>query len=247
VSRTIQFLRISLTTAVAVVALAACGGSGDSSAPTSTTSEPPVETTGTTVAPPTSESTTTSVPIPTTPAPTPVPTTTASTTPPKVTYTYAIATKGEVHADLGEFAAAVSAIYADPRGWSMGGKIKFERVDNGGDFTLWLSTASRLTSFSSGCSAEYSCRVGRNVIINEDRWTKGGYVELPLAEYRHLVINHETGHWLGLDHRTCPGAGQPAFIMQQQSKGGSFVAPCTPNPWPRSEEISVVAKNRGLA
>jgi hypothetical protein len=95
-----------------------------------------------------------------------------------------------------------------------------------------------MTSFSSGCGTEYSCRAGRYVIINQDRWlgatpswnNAGG----SLRDYRHMVINHETGHWLGHDHANCAGAGQPAQVMQQQSidlQGCSF------NPWPTASEL----------
>ena len=40
----------------------------------------------------------------------------------------------------------------------------------GGAFVLVLSEASQVPTFSSGCSAEWSCRVGRYVIINQMRW-----------------------------------------------------------------------------
>ena len=33
------------------------------------------------------------------------------------------------------------------------------------DFNIVLSEAQYMTTFSSGCSTEYSCRVGENVII----------------------------------------------------------------------------------
>src|SRR6185295_13183967 len=76
-----------------------------------------------------------------------------------VTYTYDIAVKGTVRSDVAEFARHASATLADARGWSLGGSVKFVEVSGGGDFTLWLAEANQMTSFSSDCSAEYSCRV----------------------------------------------------------------------------------------
>ena len=93
-----------------------------------------------------------------------------------------------------------------------------------------LAQASLVPTYSRSCSALYSCRVGRNVIINVDRWRSGARA-FPgsLAQYRQMVLNHETGHWLGLGHASCPGRGRPAPVMQQQSKG---MQGCTPNAWP---------------
>ena len=49
------------------------------------------------------------------------------------------------------------------------------------------------------------------------------------ADYRHYVVNHEVGHVFGNGHVDCPGAGQPAPVMVQQtlSLGG-----CVKNAWP---------------
>ncbi len=141
--------------------------------------------------------------------------------------------------DLEEFAAAAAETYADGRGWAAGGAVRFERAATGGDFTLWLAADAQMASFGGACGPVWSCRSGRNVVINEDRWTSASpawnEAGASLRDYRHMVVNHETGHWLGLGHQTCSAAGTAAAVMQQQSMG---LQSCTPNPWPRPAELA---------
>lgn len=153
------------------------------------------------------------------------------------TVTYNVTTKGVVTASLAEFKQLANATLNDGRGWARLG-VSFQEVATEGTFTLVLSEASQLPTFSSGCSADYSCRAGRYVVINQDRWlgatpswnNAGG----SLRDYRHMVVNHETGHWLGHDHQSCGGAGQPAPVMQQQSIN---LQGCSFNPWPLASEM----------
>lgn len=152
------------------------------------------------------------------------------------TATYSIVTRGRIGVSVREFARQAAETFADPRGWR-GGGVAFRRVPRGGGFTLVLAEASTVPSFSSGCSAEYSCRVGRFVIINQTRWrlatapwrAAGG----SLRDYRHMVVNHEVGHWLGRGHAGCSGRGRLAPVMMQQSKG---LDGCRFNPWPLRSE-----------
>ena len=161
-----------------------------------------------------------------------------------ITYTYCVASKGEV-GDLTEFSDTVFSTLNDPRGWPRAGAV-FQEADgtdpNACSMTLTLAAADQMTSFSTECSDEYSCRVGNDVIINIDRWNNategwlnaGGTVE----RYRTMVINHEVGHRLGyLDNElTCPAVNQPAPLMQQQSMD---LLGCVPNEWPLDEELWV--------
>jgi hypothetical protein len=160
-------------------------------------------------------------------------------------FTYSVASRGAVHADVGTFARKVAAVYADPRGWSLGGPVRFRAVAHGGNFTVWLATPDAMKSFGADCSAQWDCRSGRDVIINEARWEKGSPKwPGPLVDYRTMIVNHETGHWLGLDHAECPAIGVPAPIMMQQSKG---VGACLPNPWPTQLERETVLRALELA
>jgi hypothetical protein len=153
------------------------------------------------------------------------------------TVTYDITTRGKITADFTTFKAQVAETYADSRGWSRLGVV-FKEVPSNGQFTVVLSQAEEVPSFGSPCDSAYSCNVGRYVIINQDRWQgatapwneAGG----PLRDYRHMVVNHETGHWLGHPHTYCSGTGQAASVMMQQSinLGG-----CKFNPWPLDSEI----------
>jgi hypothetical protein len=156
------------------------------------------------------------------------------------TVTYHVETRGRTTASLREFAAQARQTYADPRGWR-GAGVAFRQVPRRGAFTLVLAEASEVPRFSSGCSAAYSCRVGRYVVINQTRWLRatppwtaaGG----SLRDYRHLVVDHETGHWLGLGHAGCSRPGGPAPVMMQQSKG---LDGCLFNPFPTLAELARV-------
>lgn len=165
-----------------------------------------------------------------------------------VRYTYCASSKGVADSHMPNFIAKVAATLGDPRGWNASGKISFERVDSNCDFTVWLSAPSYMTSFGGVCDSYYSCRSGRNVVINFDRWqgatdpwnASGGSLE----DYRVMVTNHEVGHWLGFGHSNCSGPGQPAPVMQQQSIS---LQGCVFNPWPTSGEINTLKQNKGVA
>lgn len=168
--------------------------------------------------------------------------TAASGTGSPVTYTYCLQTKGNV-GNATAFANAVYATLNDPQGWPRAGAI-FEQMPEdacaSADMAIILSEAQYLPTFSSYCSVQYSCRVGQEVIVNDDRWN--GAVDAwldaggTLSRYRQMVINHEVGHRLGhIDNETtCAGAGQRAPLMQEQSM---HLDGCVPNEWPLDNEL----------
>ncbi len=157
-------------------------------------------------------------------------------------FSYEVISWGSVTTDLESFAATAAETLTDPRGWAQAG-VNFSRVTDGGDFSLVLSSPSQVAAASPGCSADWSCRVGRYVIINEDRWlgattswnNDGG----SLRDYQHMVVNHETGHFLGLGHPaySCSSATVPAPVMLQQSIN---LQGCAHNPWPLLSEIEAL-------
>jgi hypothetical protein len=89
----------------------------------------------------------------------------------------------------------------------------------------------------------WSCRSGDNVVINEDRWLGASpswnEAGARLRDYRHMVVNHETGHWLGYGHSACRSPGAPAAVMQQQSMS---LQGCAANPWPLPAERSAAGR-----
>ena len=156
------------------------------------------------------------------------------------TVKYTIVTKGDISTSKGTFRRQVQETLDDPRGWRAAG-IAFKRVKSGGSMTVVLAQASKVPTYSSACSTQWSCRVGRHVIINQERWKHASPAwnaakGTTLRGYRNMVVNHEVGHWLGWHHASCPGRGRKAPIMMQQSKGRNG---CTFNPWPKPSERNV--------
>ncbi|MBM3210057.1 DUF3152 domain-containing protein [Candidatus Saccharibacteria bacterium] len=151
--------------------------------------------------------------------------------------TYSVETSGATTTRLSQLASEVDEILNHGRGWTQLG-IEFEKVADGGEFQVVLAEASRIPLFSAGCDAEWSCRVGEKVIINESRWVEGtpewNSAGGTIAEYRTMLINYEVGHWLGHDHPTCQAEGQLAPIMLQQSMN---LGACKFNPWPLQTEL----------
>ena len=83
-------------------------------------------------------------------------------TPVRKTVTYSVRTRGKITQSLTTFKKLAQETLDDPRGWRANG-IRFKRVSSGGSFTLVLSEASKVPSYSSACSSSWSCRVGRYV------------------------------------------------------------------------------------
>lgn len=140
--------------------------------------------------------------------------------------------------DAAGFAAAVEATLGDPRSWGNGGRMSFQRVGvaeaeaSGYEFKVTLVSPGSMETYcpGAGTGGYTSCRYGERAVINLARWaTAVPDYEGDIATYRLYVVNHEVGHALGNGHEPCPGAGQVAPVMQQQTLG---LEGCTKNAWP---------------
>ena len=135
--------------------------------------------------------------------------------------------------DGAAFALAVEATLGDPRSWGAGGRWSFQRVESGAfDFRVALVSPDNVNNFCPGLDTGgyTSCRSGDRAVINLARWeTAVPDYEGDIPTYRQYVVNHEVGHYLGNGHELCPGPGQLAPVMQQQTLG---LEGCAKNPWP---------------
>ncbi|MEI4272066.1 DUF3152 domain-containing protein [Klenkia sp. LSe6-5] len=136
------------------------------------------------------------------------------------------------------FAAAVEATLGDPRSWGHDGAMSFQRVGAAEaaagdyDFRVSLISPGSMETYCPGVGTGgyTSCRYGERAVINLARWETavpdyGG----DIATYRQYVVNHEVGHALGNGHQPCPGPGELAPVMQQQTLG---LQGCQKNAWP---------------
>ncbi len=149
---------------------------------------------------------------------------------------YRVAVEGGSGQDVAAFAAAVDAVLANPAGWTAGGTVRFQRVPEKSAREVTIFLASPATT-DAMCAAGglrvqkfLSCRLPGQIVLNLARWlTAVPDYGAPLADYRAFALNHEVGRDLGFGNQGCPGPGQPAPVMQQQSLG---LDGCAPNPWP---------------
>jgi hypothetical protein len=132
-----------------------------------------------------------------------------------------------------ELSRFVRATYGAPQGWTAGGKWRFRQLGPGQspDFKLMFVTPATRDLICGGGRDRYtSCRIGERVVLNIARWVHGvPNYGASLTEYREYMLNHETGHRLGEAHELCPGPGQPAPVMQQQTLG---LHGCVAYAWP---------------
>ncbi|MBY8818459.1 DUF3152 domain-containing protein [Streptomyces cinereoruber] len=144
-----------------------------------------------------------------------------------------------------ETAAEIQGILAHPRGWAAHGRGRFQLVSEGeaADFVIRIATPDTADALclreGLDTGGELNCETTEGVVVNLRRWMLGSptFAGEP-AEYRHLIINHEVGHEIGIrQHMACPGPGKPAPAMMQQIKG---LDGCVSNAYPYSEDGSYI-------
>jgi hypothetical protein len=140
--------------------------------------------------------------------------------------------------DGAAFAQAVETTLGDPRSWGNGGRMSFQRVGVAEaasaqyEFKVTLVSPGNMETYCPGVGTGgyTSCRYGDRAVINLARWaTAVPHYDGDIATYRLYVVNHEVGHALGNGHQPCPGPGQLAPVMQQQTLG---LDGCAKNAWP---------------
>lgn len=143
-----------------------------------------------------------------------------------------------VEADI--FAAEVERILSDPRGWTTADGVSLQR-QQGQEAQIVVTLATPATvdflcyplDTSDG---DVSCAKEGQAVINLERWLHGAEPSgLPLDGYREYLVSHEVGHVLGHRHEPCPGPGQLAPVMLQQTLG---IGDCAPNPWPAPDSAA---------
>lgn len=135
------------------------------------------------------------------------------------------------------FARAVDRTLGDPRSWSARTGKPMVRVDGEADLRIVLASPRTTDQLCAPLDTrgKVSCRNGDDVVINAWRWAEGAAsYDGDLAAYRIYVVNHEVGHGLGRGHLPCPGKGQLAPVMLQQTLG---LNGCRANPWPAASEV----------
>jgi hypothetical protein len=137
--------------------------------------------------------------------------------------------------DAERFARFVMETLNDPRGWGADGSVSFARTDGEAEIRVLVASGATVDTLCAplATNGRWSCGRYGHAALNADRWVSGAQRFLDaggdLTEYRRYLVNHEVGHLLGVQHTGCPGAGQVAPIMVQQSLG---LQGCRPNGWP---------------
>lgn len=149
---------------------------------------------------------------------------------------YAIEVEAHTGVTPEEFAAAVEAILSDPRSWTAGDRYTLQRVDHGRiDLRVTLASPDSVDALCWPLDTQgtQSCWNEDRAVINAFRWEHGASTyATDLVGYRAYVVNHEVGHGLGREHADCPGPGEVAPVMLQQT---ITLDGCRPNPWPFPE------------
>jgi len=151
---------------------------------------------------------------------------------------YALKIQSEINLDPLCMKNLLFLILNNEKGWTniTGKGFQLTSVEDS-DFVFIFATPEKTDElcYPLETNGIYSCRNETEIIINNFRW-KEGAVDFgrDIETYRLYLINHETGHLLGWQHKECPKEGAIAPVMMQQSKGTNG---CLPYGWPVYEIV----------
>jgi len=132
--------------------------------------------------------------------------------------------------DGGPLAETVMGTLNDARGWGGQGTMTFARTEDEADLRLVLASPVLLEELCGPARPdEVGCGREGMAVVSFTAWVEGSEEFGSRAEFRRFLVNHVVGHVLGKQHVACPGPGEPAPVMQQQTQK---IAPCEPNAWP---------------
>jgi hypothetical protein len=152
---------------------------------------------------------------------------------------YTVEVEQGLGVDEAEVASIVRAVLLDKRGWQQEDGIRFvnvsptaERAGSHVDIRVTLASPGLTDRLCAPLRtlSKVSCWNNGRSVLNLRRWQLGddSYGE-DVDRYRIYQVNHEVGHGLGHQHQSCPGRGQRAPIMVQQTLG---LQGCTAWPYP---------------
>ncbi|WP_375424525.1 DUF3152 domain-containing protein [uncultured Friedmanniella sp.] len=136
--------------------------------------------------------------------------------------------------DADQAALLIARVLDDDRSWRGLGTGRFTLVPAGqtADVHAFLATPGTTDQLCAPLltRGKVSCQNGSRVVLNAERWVNGAAAfGDDTTGYRRYLVNHEFGHALGHGHVGCPGRGELAPVMMQQTKG---LRGCRPNSWP---------------
>lgn len=155
------------------------------------------------------------------------------------TVKYTVEIEGGLGVDPAQVGSTIQSVLLDPQGWQKVDGVRFVNVTPQ-QAAAGAHVDVRVTLASPGLTdrlcapmrtlSQVSCWNGERSVLNFRRWALGDdSYGSDVALYRVYQVNHEVGHGLGHQHRTCPGKGKRAPVMVQQTLdlGG-----CKPWPYP---------------